>query len=81
MRTLESIIIEVLPDSFDIIEERMFWEDEDGTKHDVLSGFCKYKDGELISIDGDSYSLQDLYEDEYRLNNWGDDIHLTVYLA
>lgn len=81
MKTLEQIIIEVLPDSFDVIEERMFWEDEDGTKHDVLSGFCAYEDGKLISIDGDSYNLKDLYEDNYRLDDWGGDIHLTVYLA
>ena len=26
---------------------------------DIFAGACEYKDGEIISLDGDSYSLED----------------------
>ncbi len=31
----------------------------DGT--DVLSGYCKFVNNELISLDGDSYSMDDVF--------------------
>lgn len=30
----------------------------DGKEVDVFVGMCEYKDGELISLDGDNYSLE-----------------------
>lgn len=29
-------------------------------EEDMLFGYCKYENGKLISIDGDSYSLDDM---------------------
>ena len=28
---------------------------------DILSGYCKYEDGKIISLDGDNYSLNDKF--------------------
>lgn len=46
-----------------IIECRTYYEDKDDPcgKRDDLFGFCEYKDGKLLSLDGDTYSLEDLY--------------------
>lgn len=61
--------------NFETIECRCVWYDENDEFFDELFGFCQYKNGELISLDGDSYSLDDLYiMSEERENGW-----LTVY--
>lgn len=51
-------------------------------KVDVWVGYCSYQDGELKSLDGDSYSLDDEIEtykvEEYSLNFWKG--KLIIYL-
>ena len=53
----------------------------DGT--DVLAGFCRYENGELISEDGDNYSLEDeIIKYEMKLDNNINgtmQMHLTVW--
>jgi len=53
----------------------------DGT--DVLAGFCRYENGELISEDGDNYSLEDeIIKYEMKLDNSINgtmQMHLTVW--
>lgn len=50
---------------FETIMCRCLWELDDEERDDLI-GYCSYIDGELIPLDGDSYSLEDLYiKDEY----------------
>ena len=51
---------EILDKPYDIIECRCRWM-ENGGICDELFGFCKWDGENLISLDGDSYSLDDLY--------------------
>lgn len=46
-----------------IIECRTRYKDENESycQRDDLFGFCEYKDGKLLSLDGDTYSLENLY--------------------
>lgn len=43
------------------IECRCLYKDLDGNQRDDLFGFCEYEKGKLSSLDGDTYSLDDLY--------------------
>jgi len=53
---------------------RCKYEDYYGEMHDEFFGGCRYENGELIPLDGDSYSLDDLYEE------WEEDgEYLTVW--
>lgn len=56
--------------NFDEIQVRCKWKDIDGTDNDDLIGFCQYQNGELIPLDGDNYSLDDLYV-EWRILTFG----------
>lgn len=47
--------------NYDFIECRCKWTDGNGQEQDDLFGACSYKDGVLTPLDGDSYSLDDLY--------------------
>lgn len=67
---LKSILDYYNNQDFDEIELRCKWKDLDGTDYDKLIGFCQYKNGELISLDGDDYSLNDLYV-EWRIVTFG----------
>lgn len=41
-----------------------------GDKSDILAGYCKYTSGKLISMDGDSYYLNDEIADyEFQIND------------
>lgn len=50
---------------------------------DVFAGFCRYENGELISEDGDNYSLEDeIIKYEMKLDNSINgtmQMHLTVW--
>ena len=64
-KPLREIIEELGNKSYPYIECRCKWTDPDGTKHDEFWGSCSYdnKTGELTSLDHDSYSLDDLYDE------------------
>lgn len=65
MTTLKSL---VKGKDYPIIEHRVLYEDNCYELSDDLFGFCGYINGELISYDGDSYSL-DTICDEYEVWN------------
>lgn len=44
-------------------------------REDMLVGYCAYLDEELISLDGDSYSL----DDEIEKYKWEDDMLIVWY--
>lgn len=51
-----------------------------GITSDELFGYCEYKDGELISLDGDSYDLTDeIREYEYPYEDLDGDTLLIVW--
>lgn len=70
--TLREIIKQLGNKSYPYITFRCKWTDKDGRKvYDEFWGTCSYnnKTEELTPLDGDSYSLNDLYNDwkEYTL--------------
>lgn len=69
---LLSEIIEKLGNkSYPYIEFRCKWTFKDGTKSDMFFGSCSYdnKTKKLTSLDGDSYSLNNIY---YEWEEWQD---------
>jgi hypothetical protein len=50
--------------------------DEYGDEEDMLFGFCRWIDNELISGDGDNYYLGDVV----RHHEWDGDNYLTVWI-
>lgn len=58
---LKDIIKNLGNKNYDFIECRCKWIDEKGQERDDFFGACSYGDGVLISLEGDSYSLDDLY--------------------
>lgn len=67
--TLKSILDYYNNVDFDEIEVRCKWKDFDGIDNDELIGFCQYKNNELIPLDGDCYSLDDLYVKWHKEDN------------
>ncbi len=63
--TLKEIIEKLGNKSYNFIECRCKWTDEYGKEQDGFFGSCAYdsKTGVLTSLDGDSYSLSDRYEE------------------
>ncbi len=63
-KKLRDIIAELGNKSYPFIECRCKWADENGD-NDEFYGGCAYdaKTGELKHFDGDTYSLDDLYEE------------------
>lgn len=61
--TLSSIIKSFGDKSYKLIECRVRWADEHNTPQDDLFGYCSYdaETGDLTALDGDGYSLNDLY--------------------
>lgn len=47
--------------NYNLIICRCKWTDNKGQEQDDFFGTCYYKDGMLIPLDGDTYSLDDLY--------------------
>lgn len=80
-KKLRDIIAELGNKSYPFIECRCKWTDENGDNDEFFGG-CSYdaKTGELKPLDGDTYSLDDLYE-EYE--EWVDDEEglLTICLT
>lgn len=82
---LKEIIKKLGNKNYDFIECRCKWVNKYGQKQDDFFGACCYKDGILTSLDGDSYSLDDLYTeweefvdvDEKYIDNGG--LVLTVW--
>lgn len=63
--SLREIIAKLGNKSYPFIECRCKWTDPDGTKYDEFWGSCSYNNEtrELIPLDHDSYSLDDLYNE------------------
>ena len=77
--TLKEIINNLGNKNYNFIECRCKWIDGDGQEQDDLFGYCVYRNGVLVPLDGDSYSLDDLYieweefmddEGNYSLTVW-----------
>lgn len=64
--TLREIINEIGNPDYIEIEVRCKYSIGYDMEEDDFIGMCEYKNGELISRDGDSYSLGDIY-DEYEI--------------
>lgn len=76
--SLKEIIGKLGNKNYDFIECRCKWVDKNGEEQDDFIGACSYKGGVLTSLDGDSYSLDDLYvEWEETFSN--DKVVLTVW--
>lgn len=58
---LKEIIEKLGNKNYEFIECRCKWKDENGQDQDDFFGACSYKDGVLTPLDGDLYSLDDLY--------------------
>lgn len=72
--TLKEIIEQLGNKSYPYIEVRYKWK-ESGKESDIFAGACSYdnKTGQLTSIDGDLYSLNDRY---VGWKEWVDDDYL-----
>lgn len=75
---LKEIIGKLGNKNYDFIEFRCRWVDENGEEQDDFIGACSYKDDVLTPLDGDSYSLYDLY-DEWEETFYNDQMMLTVW--
>lgn len=58
---LKEIIEKLGNKNYNFIEFRCKWIDENGQEQDDFFGSCSYQDGVLAPLDGDTYSLDDLY--------------------
>ena len=79
-KPLKDIIFSLGNRNYDYIECRCKWVDKDGKENDDLFGECSYKDGILNPLDGDTYSLDDLYieyKERFENNKW----YLAVWEA
>ena len=61
-KSLRDIINELGDHDYSEIIVRCAWAVATGEIYDTLSGFCSYINGELKPLDGDAYSLDDMYE-------------------
>lgn len=77
--SLKEIIKNLGNKNYSFIECRCKWIDEKGQEQDDFFGACSYNNGVLTPLDGDSYSLDDLYvewkefldkEEKYCLTVW-----------
>ena len=79
-KSLREIIKELGNKSYDYIEFRSRWSDKYDEQYDEFWGACSYNSDteELIPLDHDSYSLDDLYNEyeEWRKN---DKLCLTIW--
>ena len=58
---LRDIIKHLGNKNYDFIECRCKWINDNGQEQDDFFGACSYRNGILTPLDGDSYSLEDLY--------------------
>ena len=75
---LKEIIEKLGNKNYDFIEFRCKWVNENGKEQDAFFGGCFYKNGVLTSLDGCTYSLDDLY-DEWEETSDGSQNILTVW--
>lgn len=75
---LKEIIEKLGNKNYSYIECRCKWVDENGQEQDDFFGACSYKDGILAPLDGDSYSLDDLYT-EWEESKDDEKLILTVW--
>lgn len=47
--------------NYPLIECRLLFTDATGDEQDVFAGYCAYQNEQLVSLDNDSYSLDDEY--------------------
>lgn len=74
----KKIIEKIGNKNYDLIECRCKWLDKNGQEQGDFFGACSYVNGVLTPLDGDSYSLDDLYiEWEEFVNN--EKITLTIW--
>ena len=52
---------------------------QNGKMFDTFFGACSYENGELIPLDGDTYSLEDRYDEYKEYKNKFGQICLTVW--
>lgn len=76
--SLKEIIKNLGNKNYDFIECRCRWNDN-GQEQDDFFGACSYSDGVLTSLDGDSYSLDDLYVEWKELIDDDGQMVLTVW--
>lgn len=78
---LKEIIKSLGNKSYPYIYERCKWIDETGEEQDEYFGVCAYnaETEELIPLDGDSYSLNDLFESWEEDVDIDGDLRLTVW--
>ena len=79
--SLGEIIRQLGNKSYKKIYQRCKWKDESGKENDDFFGICSYNSatGKLIPLDGDIYTLNDLYESwEEGIDPEGD-LTLTVW--
>ena len=77
---LKEIIKKLGNKSYSFIEVRCKWK-ENEYNYDEFIGACSYdnKTKNLIPLDSDSYSLDDLYEEWEEWKDGNDQINLTVW--
>ena len=75
---LKDIIKSLGNKNYEYIECRCKWTNDNGQEQDDLFGACSYRDGILIPLDEDSYSLDDLYV-EWEENIEDKELILTVW--
>ena len=76
--SLKKIIEKLGNKNYDYIKCRCKWTDNNGQEQDDFFGACSYKNGVLTSLDGDSYSLDDLYV-EWKEYTQDECVCLTVW--
>ena len=76
--SLKKIIEELGNKNYKYICCRVKWTEKD-VKYDEFFGACSYIDGKLIPLDGDTYSLEDLYVEWEEDKDEDDNIYLTVW--
>ena len=79
-KPLKDIIAKLGNKSYPYIECRCRWV-HNGEKYDEFCGVCAYDNEtkELKSLDGDSYSLEDLYEEYKEWVNTNGQLCLTIW--
>ena len=75
---LRDIIKNLGNKNYEYIECRCKWTNDNGQEQDDFFGACSYRDDILTPLDGDSYSLDDLYV-EWEENIEDTELILTVW--
>ena len=77
---LREIISSLGNKNYPFIRRRCKYKNTIGIIYDEFLGICSYDNGVLTSLDGDTYSLDDLYEEWMESNTYdGTSLILTVW--